>query len=320
MYNIIVTDDRHGTYTYEEEVLQEIDATLTVYNLQSPEEALPVLREADGVLLNLFPLTAPLIGEMNRCKVISRYGVGYDNVDLKAATAAGIQVTRVPDYCVEEVTDQTLALFFGIARKTVYKDREVRKGRWNLIEDLPCFRMKGRTFGIIGYGQIGRALHRKIAGFGFKDILAYDPYVEKDEMEARGACKVDFSRLISDSDYISIHAAFTNETKGLIDKHAFDKMKDGVLIVNTARGGIINEDDLAAALHGGRVAGAGLDVFEAEPLPASSALRAIDTVIFSDHTAYYSEESIRELKTKAARNIVEILTGRRPSYPVNTIS
>jgi D-3-phosphoglycerate dehydrogenase len=319
MYNIIVTDDRHGTYTYEEDVLREIDASLTVYNFQSPEEALPVLREADGVLLNLFPLTAPLIGEMSRCRVISRYGVGYDNVDLQAATAAGIQVTRVPDYCVEEVTDQTLALLFGVARKTVYKDREVRKGRWNLIEDYPCFRMKGRTFGIIGYGRNGRALHRKIAGLGFKEILAYDPYVEKEEMEARGACKVDFARLVRESDYISIHAAFNNETKGLIDKHAFDNMKDGVLIVNTARGGIINEDDLAAALRAGRVAGAGLDVFEAEPLPASSALHSFDTVIFSDHTAYYSEESIIELKTKAARNIVEVLTDSRPSYPVNTI-
>jgi D-3-phosphoglycerate dehydrogenase / 2-oxoglutarate reductase len=319
MYTIIVTDDRHGQYAYEEEVLREIDATLTVYNFQSAEEAFPVLREADGVLLNLFPLTGPLIQEMNRCKVISRYGVGYDNVDLEAATAAGIQVTRVPDYCVEEVTDQTLSLLFGIARKTVYKDREVRKGRWNLIEDQPCFRMKGRTFGIIGYGRIGRRLHRKVTGFGFKDILAYDPYVEKEEMEASGACKVDFTQLVRESDYISVHAAFTNETEGLIDKNAFKKMKDGVLIVNTARGGIINENDLAEALREGKVAGAGLDVFENEPLLLSSELRAFDTVIFSDHTSYYSEESIRELKTKAARNIVEVLTGKQPSYPVNSL-
>lgn len=317
MYKVVLTDDRFGDYEDENRVLQEIDAEIEVNNFENEREAIEGLKDADGVFVNLFPLTKTIISAMSKCKVITRYGVGVDNVDVQAATEAGIQVTNVPDYCYEEVSDQALALLLGVIRKITYKDREIRKGRWHIHSDKPCYKIRGNVLGIIGYGSIGRTFHRKASGLGFSKVLVYDPYVPEKYAAPFGAEKVELDRLLRESDYISIHAALTEETRGMIEKNAIAKMKPGVMIVNTARGPICNQQDILAALKAEKIAGAGLDVFETEPLPKDSEFFALDNVIISDHAGFYSVDSIIELKTKAARNIVEMLTGKRPTYPVN---
>jgi len=321
MYTIIVTDDRYGSYAQENAVLEEIGSEVRVHNFSEgdEDEAAAVLEEADGVLVNLFPLTGDIIRRMKRCRVISRYGVGYDNVDVTAATEMGIQVTRVPDYCSEDVSDHALALLLSCIRKVAYKDRLIRRGEWNLHKDFPCFRIKGKVLGIIGYGGGGRALHRKVAGFGLDRVLVDDPYVPDNVILGSGAEPADLSRVLRESDYVSIHAPLNDETFHLMNSGTLEMMKPSAILINTARGPLVEEEALCASLKAGTIAGAALDVFEEEPLSAESSLKDLDNVILSDHTAWYSEESLVELKTKAARNILEVLTGCKPTYPVNAV-
>jgi D-3-phosphoglycerate dehydrogenase len=321
MYTIVVTDDRYGSYVQENTVLKEIGTEVRVHDFSEAdkEEAAAVLREADGVLVNLFPLTGDIIRKMKRCRVISRYGVGYDNVDVGAATEMGIQVTRVPDYCSEDVSDHALALLLSCIRKVAYKDRLIRRGEWNLHKDYPCFRIKGKVLGIVGYGGGGRALHRKVSGFGLAKVLVDDPYVPDNVIFGSGAEPANLATVLRESDYVSIHAPLSEETFHLMNSGTLGMMKRGAILINTARGPLVEEEALCAALKAGTIAGAALDVFEEEPLGSESSLRDLDTVILSDHTAWYSEESLFELKTKAARNILEVLTGTKPTYPVNTL-
>lgn len=318
-YLVVVTDDRYGSYDEEQEVLKEVDASLTVHNCTTEEEAIEAVRDADGVLVNLFPLTSKVIGEMRRCKVISRYGVGYDNVDVETATNAGIWVARVPDYAVEDVSDHALALLLGCIRKVSYKDRKIRLGQWNLHGDQPIYRVKGKVFGLLGFGAIARALKRKVSGLGLARILVYDPYVESSAIEMEGGLPVDLKTLICSSDYISIHVPLSKETKRMIGRSEIAHMKRGVILINTSRGPVLDEDALCEALGSGRIGYAGLDVFEKEPLPRESPLLMLDNVILSDHSGWYSEEAIVELKERAARNVVEVLSGRRPHSPVNEV-
>ena len=321
MYTIIVTDDRYGSYVQENAVLKEIGAEVRVHNFFEGDEteAAAVLTEADGVLVNLFPLTGDLIRRMKRCRVISRYGVGYDNVDVDAATEMGIQVTRVPDYCYEDISDHALALLLSCIRKVAYKDRLIRRGEGNLHKHYPCFRIKGKVLGIIGYGGGGRALHRKVAGFGLAKVLVEDPYVPDKVILDSGAEPAGLERVLGESDYVSIHAPLSGDTRHLMNSETLGMMKPRAILINTARGPLVEEKALCAALTAGAIAGAALDVFEEEPLGEKSSLRDLDNVILSDHTAWYSEESLVELKTKAARNVLEVLTGMKPTYPVNDL-
>jgi len=318
-FTVMVADDRYGSYLEEEAILNEIGATLEVRNLSSEEEALRVLPRADGIFVNLFPLNKRVIESLARCRVISRYGVGYDNVDVEAATWKRIWVARVPDYCFEDVSDHALGLLLGCVRKIAYKDRLVREGKWNLTKAQPCHRIAGRTLGLVGFGAIAHCLLRKVSGFGLARVLAYDPYVDPAETGKAGAIAVDLATLARESDYISVHAPLSPETKGLIGEKEIGMMKLTAIIINTSRGPVVDEEALAAALREGRIAAAGLDVFAVEPLPPRSPLRELDNVILSDHTGWYSEESVGELKTKAARNIALVLTGGKPLYPVNAV-
>ncbi len=318
-YRVVVTDDRFGSYLQENEVLQAIDTRVEVYNLTSGSEAIAALADADGVLVNLHPLPAKVIKEMKKCLIISRYGVGYDNVDVEAATEQGIWVARVPDYSLEDVSDQALALLLGAIRKISYKDRRIREGGWNLKDDQPCYRIKGKVLGLIGYGAIARTLHRKVSGFGLAKVLVYDPYVKAEQIREQGGTPENLETLLRESDYISIHAPLTEETKGMIGKKEISLVKPNLILINTSRGPLLQENAVATALADGRIGYAGLDVFENEPLSKQSPLRKLDNVILSDHSGWYSEESLVELKTKAARNVLEVLQGGKPAYPVNSV-
>ena len=318
-FRVVVTDDRYGSYFEEETILTAIGSTLEVRNLSSEEEALKALQYADGILVNLFPLTKRVIESLIKCRVISRYGVGYDNVDVEAATLKHVWVARVPDYCMEDVSDHALGLLLGCVRKIAYKDRRVREGEWNLTRSQPCHRIAGRTLGLVGFGAIARCLLRKVSGLGLGRVLEFDPYVDPIEAEKAGAISVDLATLARESDYISVHAPLSPETKGLIGEKVISIMKPSAIIINTSRGPVVDEGAIAMALREGRIAAAGLDVFGVEPLPSGSPLRGLDNVILSDHTGWYSEESVHELKTKAAKNVALVLAGGRPLYPVNAL-
>lgn len=319
-FRIVVTDDRYGgNYAIERKVLQEIDAALEVHDLRSDEEAAGVLKGADGVLVNLYPMRASTIEQLDRCRVLSRYGVGYDNVDIDAATKKGIWVTRVPDYSLEDVSDHAVALLLAAVRKVTFRDRSIREGRWNLPPRQPSYRTNGKVLGIIGFGAIGRTLARKMSGFGLSRVLIHDPYVDAKAAREAGVISVDLETLLRESDFVSLHAALTPQTRHLLDTTTLALMKPTAILVNTSRGPLVKEAALADALASDRLAGAGLDVFEEEPLPMESPLRQLDNVILSDHAGWYTEESVVELKTKAARNIVEVLNGEAPTYPVNRL-
>lgn len=319
MFKVAVTDDRYGSYTEEKNVLKEIDAELIILNPDNKTDFDRIIQEVDAVLVNLHPMDKDLISKLDRCKVISRYGVGYDNVDVAAATQKRIWVARVPDYSIEDVSDQALALLMGCVRKVAYKDRMIRNGKWNLHDDQPCHRIKDSVLGLLGYGAIARRLHEKTSGFGLSKVLVYDPYVDDEKIIECGGVPADLASVLTQSDFISVHVPLTDTTRGMIGREQLKLMKKNAIFINTSRGAVLNEADVAEALVTGIITGAGLDVFETEPLPTDSPLRKLDTVILSDHTGWYSEESKEELKTKAALNIVAVLKGGKPVYPVNEI-
>ena len=318
-FTVVIADNRYASYHEEESVLRAVDASVTIFPSSSTELAREAFLSADAILVNLFPMSADVIEALPRCRVISRYGVGYDNVDVEAATRKGIWVARVPDYCFEDVAEHALALLLGCVRKIAYKDRMVRQGRWNMHRDQPCYRMAGRTLGIVGYGNSGRCLHRKVFGFGFSRVLVRDPNVRSSVIRAAGAVPVDLPTLLAESDYIMVHVPLTTRTRHMIGAAELARVRPGAILVNTARGQVVDETALADALHAGRLAGAGLDVFDTEPLPPESPLRTLENVIFTDHAGWYSEESVVELKTKAAQNVAAVLAGGPPVYPVNSV-
>jgi D-3-phosphoglycerate dehydrogenase len=314
---VVVTDDRYGSYEEENSVLREIGVSVEVHDQMDEAETLGVLKQADGILVNLHPLPAGVIEKLERCRVISRYGVGYDNVAVESATAKGIWVARVPDYCLEDVSDQALALLLGCVRKVAFKDRRIREGAWNLHREQPSYRIAGKTLGLVGYGAIARTLHRKMSGFGLDRVLVFDPYLDPKKITENGAESVNLRRLLKEADYLSVHAPLNEETRGLIGSRELSLMKKTAILLNTSRGPLLDEKAVADALAGGKIAAAGLDVFESEPLPPDSPLLQLDNAVLSDHAGWYSEESVAELKTKAARNVLAVLKGGKPVYPVN---
>ena len=300
----------------EREILEPL-AEIVTAQVDSRQELVAAVRDVDAAMIGLQPFDAPLIAGMRRCRVISRYGIGYDNIDVAAATGAGIWVARVPDYGWEDVSDHAIALLLACARDLRSYDRLARAGRQG--RPRPLFRIKGRTCGVIGCGGIGRALLRKLGGFGLASILVHDPYLSAEQVAAAGGVASDLDTLLRESDFVSLHTPLTEETRQMIGAAQLRLMKPTAILINTARGGLVDQDALAAALADGTIAAAGLDVFETEPLPTDSPLVGLDNVILSNHVAWYTEESAVELATKAARNVSEVLAGRPPVYPLNRI-
>ena len=317
MPTVLVTDDRHASYAIERAVLERAGIELEVHDFRSLVEARPHFQRADGLLLNLFPLDAPAIECLPRCRVISRYGTGYDNVDVPAATRAGIYVARVPDYATEDASDHAVALLLAGARQLLSRDRAVRRGDWNAPPVTPVHRITGTTVGIAGFGRVGKAVLRKLAGFRFGRTLVYDPHKSPHTLRSAGARQVDLDTFVHECDHVVWAIPLREETYHLIGRRELGLAKPGAVWVNVARGPIFDEQALVDALRSRRIGYAGLDVFEQEPLPDGSPLRDLDNVVLTDHFAYYSEESVGELKRRAAENVVEVLLGRSPTHAVN---
>ena len=318
---IVITDDRFG-HSKEERTIFPL-AELIIGDCHTEEELIAVCAGADGILLNQAPMTARVIKTLDKCRVISRYGIGYDNVDIQAAEEKGIWVTNVPGYCTEEVAEHALGLLLSCVRAIPEKDRELRGGAWNISR--PIKRMSGRVLGIVGFGATGKAFWEKVRGFAFGKILVTDPDGEA-ELEAQKKKNgglfeetqaVPLEELLRLSDFISLHVPLNESTRHFINSQSIAKMKDGVIIINTSRGAVIEETALEEALRNSRIAGAGLDVFEIEPLPLDHPLFSFPNVVLTDHSAYYSAESVSELKTRTARNALEVLEGRVPDTAVN---
>ncbi|MDD5622733.1 MAG: C-terminal binding protein [Actinomycetota bacterium] len=315
-YKVVVSDNRHGDYSIETGILKKCDAQVVVENCVTEEDMIEKCKDADGILLDMAPISGKVIGALEKCKIISRYGVGYDNVDVEACTKKRIYVANVPDYCEEDVSDLALAHLFACARGIAAKDRQIRKGGWN-IERENTFRIKGKTLALLGFGRISRCLFRKVSCLGLREILVYDPYLSRELIESTGAKKVSFETALKQADYISLHMPLTPETRGIIDKKAFSIMKKTAILINTSRGPLIDEEALIDALENKKIACAGLDTHNVEPLPADSPLKRLDNCVLTDHTGYNTQEAIIDLKTKAACNIKNVLEGREPEYRVN---
>lgn len=280
---------------------------------------------ADGlIVVGIQPLTSKVLGKLDQCRVIATFGIGYDGIDLAAATERGMVVCNNPFYCLEEVSDHAMALILACARKLVRLDRAVRGLRWDSLaggyiyrEILPpVSRLRGQTLGIVGFGNIGRSLVPKAKGFGF-NILACDPRVPSQAFERLGVEKVDLDRLLAESDFITVHVALTRDNRHMFGLEQLGRMKPTAYFINTARGGLVDEKALCLALSRGHIAGAALDVTEEEPLPADSPLLQFDNVILTAHTAHYSEQSQVELWRRPVDKVLCVLGGDWPEGVVN---
>lgn len=317
-YKVYVTDERHESYEVERQILKQIDAEMIICNCLTEEDILANCADADALLLDCAPCTARVIEGLPKCKAINRYGVGYDNVDLAAATAARIQVTYVPDYCEEDVSDHAMGLMMACMRDIARRDQLIRQGKWNL--QRMSFRIQGKVLGLIGFGRIARAFARKCGGFGLEKVLVYDPYISEEACQAAGAQKVSLEELLRQSDIVSLHAPVTPETTRMLNRETIAWMKPTAILVNTSRGMLVDDDALIEALRERRILCAGLDAFSVEPMPKDSPYFELDNVIMTDHSGYYNVESIVELKEKSAQNIAAVLSGKPPKYPVNRLA
>lgn len=313
---VAVTDYVFPTLEPEQRVLGPMGVELRPGQCASGQEIMDLTGGADAVLNCYAKMTARVIEHLDRCKIIARYGIGVDNVDVAAATRAGILVTNVPDYCVDEVSDHALALLLALARQIVAADRAVKAGAWDIVSHAGIRRLNGRTMGLVGFGKIARLFASKVQPLGMK-VIVYDPYLEPDLIARHGAQAADLQRLLAEADALSIHAPLSPETRNLIGERELALMKPGAFLINTSRGGIVDEQALAEALKAGRLGGAALDVLSAEPPPPDHPLRQAPNAILTPHLAFYSRESLVELQTKAAEEVARALKGEPPRSPVN---
>jgi D-3-phosphoglycerate dehydrogenase / 2-oxoglutarate reductase len=312
---VVVTDSVFPNLDPAREVLSKIDADLRLASEPKPEAILQIAKDADAILTTYAKITADMIPQLTRCRIIGRFGIGVDNVDIPAATGKGIVVTRVPDYCLDEVSDHAMALLLAVVRKIPFLSARAHAGTWEMKAAVPIHRIRGTVLGLVAFGQIPQLMAPKAKSFGMR-VVTYDPYVPQDVLTKAGVERVEFDELVKISDYISIHTPLMPATHHLFNADVFKRMKPTSYVINTARGPIIDEAALAEALDKKEIAGAALDVMEKEPT-TSSPLFGRDDVIVTPHSSFYSEESLVDLQTKAAEEVVRVLTGQAPRNPVN---
>lgn len=314
---VVVTDHLFEHLKIERELLGAAGHELRFDgNVANPDEIVERAGEADAVLNCDVPMPAQVIRRLEHCRVIARYGIGVDTIDIDAATAHGILVTNVPDYCIDEVSDHALALILSLARGVIRLDRGVRAGAWEISGAPTTRRLRGRTLGLVGFGRIARALAGKAGTIGLV-VSAYDPYVPDDDIRAAGAQPQSLSDLLRTADIVSIHVPLTAETRHLIDRAGLELMKPDALLVNTSRGAVVDTAALQDALDSGDLAGAGLDVLEIEPPDPLDPLLEREDVVVTPHAAFFSEESVAELQRKASEQVVVALAGSIPPYALN---
>ena len=307
---VVITDYTFPNLEAEEKAALSAGAEFFAHQCKTDAEVAEAVKDADAVAVQFADFGRLAAKAVKPGASIIRYGVGYDNIDLEAAAAAGLRVGYVPDYCADEVAEHTAAAILALLRKLPMLDASVRKGAWAAVQHAKPLKPFGETVvGFFGMGQIGSAVKARLAGFGF-DFLVADPWLQQDA--AAGARLVSAADLLAQSDIISLHAPATAETTGYFNADAFAQMPRHAMLVNSARGALINEADLAAALNEGVIAGAALDVFCDEPLPATSPLRRAPNCLLTPHAAWYSEAAIGRLQTLVADDLAAALKGAAP--------
>lgn len=310
---VVVCGLDHANLTEEQDVFGRAGVRLRMVVARTDAEYLERCAEADGLLIQYGDLSRRVFEGLPRVRVVVRYGVGVDGIDVAAATDHGVPVVNVPDYGTDEVANHAVALLLALARKITRLDRQARSGGWDVFRIGPVTRLAGQTVGIVGCGRIGSAVARKLGGFDVR-LLGCDPYVDA---FPPGVQPVVFERLLAESDYVTIHCPLTDETRHAFDAESLAWMRPTAVLINTARGGIVDTAALVEALQQGLLAGAGLDVLEQEPLDPASPLLRMEQVIVTPHAAWYSEEGRSDLKRRAAEEAVRVLRGERPRHCVN---
>ena len=317
---ILITDFVWPSTAPEREVLVAGlgDGVEVVEAPDGSEETLAALAvECDAIMTCFAQVTPAVVRAAERCRCISRYGVGVDNIAVDVATELGIPVTYVPDYCVDEVSDHVMALLLTWNRQVGFYDSIAKAGRWEgTPSPHPLTRLRGQTIGIVGFGRIGRMVADKARAFGLS-VLAYDPYLAADANLPDGVAPASLDELLAASDYVTVHTPLNDETRGLIEERAFGLMRASAYLINCARGPIVDEPALYAALRDGSIAGAGLDVMESASPPAEHPMFALDNVIITPHVAFLSQQSVLELEVRTAQATVDVLQGRMPEFLVN---
>jgi D-3-phosphoglycerate dehydrogenase len=314
---VAITDNAFAPIDPERRLFDEIGANVRFDPAAlSEEQVLDLARDADAILCDAAAISRRVLEALPRLKVVSEYGIGYDNIDAAAATELGVWVTNVPGFCREEVSDHAIACIMALSRRLVALDRVVRAGRWGAGAAGPMRRLSTQTVGLIGFGRIGQATARKAVGLGLR-VLAHSPHTTAERAAKHGAEAATLERLLRESDYVVLHAPANSATTGLINGQTLALMKPTACLVNVGRGALVDERALAEALRSGRIAGAALDVFDPEPPAADNPLLPLENVLLTPHAAFYSEESLADLQESAARNAIAVLRGRMPATPVN---
>jgi D-3-phosphoglycerate dehydrogenase len=315
-FKVVVTDYEYPDLGNEEKILGAIGAKLIPGQCRTEEEVIALAAEADAVLNQYTLMTPRILNALKRCKVIVRYGIGVDNVDVEAATRAGILVCNVTRYCLHEVSEHAIGLLLSCVRKFPEINDTVKRGQWSYRLHRPIDRMHGRTLGIVGLGNIGRMVAKKIQPWGLR-LLANDPYIPDDVFPAHGATKASFEQVLQESDFVSAHVPLTSETHYMFSYEPFKKMKETAYFINTSRGKVVDENGLYRALKEKCLAGAALDVMEKEPPDHDHPLFDLPNVIITPHIAWYSERSSIDLQRMAAEEVARVLMGKEPISPVN---
>ena len=314
MPSIAVTDWDFPDLSVERAVLEDTDVELIDLQADRPEAVIEGLDDVDGLLVQYTRITDDVLETLD-LDGVGRYGIGVDNVDVEAATGRGTYVLNVPDYCVDEVPTHAFSLMLACVRRVSRYDSEIKGGTWDWTTGKPIDRVVGSTLGLFGFGKLPRNLVGLVDGFDF-DVLVHDPYVDAETIEAAGARKVDRETLLTESRFVSAHAPLTPETRETFDRAAFERMRDDAILINTARGGLIDTEALMTAVESGTIAGAGIDVLPEEP-PEPTPPLDHPNVVYTPHVAWYSEQSGEELRRRVTEDLLAVVSGDEPTNPVN---
>ncbi len=311
---VAIINAYYPDYENEKRILAPFDAEVThTVTGDDLEKTIAAARDADAVMTRETKLPREFMESLDHCQVIVRYGVGVDNIDLDAARECGIKVANVGNYGTDVVAEHAVALMFAAARRIVTRDADVRAGKWDIGAAEPLISFTGKTLGVIGCGAIGRAFIKKVSGLGFGQVLGYDPYIKSVD----GVVMSDLDTIFKNADVISLHMPLTPETRHMVNADRFAQMKKTAIIINDARGGLIDETALVTALKTGQIFAAGIDVFEQEPPEVSDELFSLKNVVVSDHTGWYAVESLARLQSMAAEEIARVFSGEEPKSWVN---
>jgi len=314
----VITDHPFPSLDLAQAIFGRNGIDLEIMQTKDTETIVARTKTADAMLVGMARIDKKVIDALERCKVIVRLGVGYDNVDVSAATSRGIMVVNIPDFCTDEVSDHAMALILMIARRLIHGQKAVWEGKWGpMAIDFTSFkRIKEQTLGLYGFGRIARGVGEKARGFKMT-CIAFDPFITKEAMAASGVEKVEMKELLARSDYISLHSPLTKETENAFGLEEFRAMKRTAWIINTSRGPVIREEDLIKALDQKLIAGAALDVLAKEPPDKSHPLMNRDNVIITPHMGSWTWDSRNDLQTKGAEEAIRVLKGERPRNLVN---